>query len=291
MSGETRDGLTASVSDPPVLDWATRELPDAWPDALTSRRVRELCQAAVRVLRGPHGRVTLPDSMTGAEGVPRYALQEFHNLPNGNYSKHVTHGYSKGFDIAMLGVMASRRRAIAEALADCACVLDLGCGGGHTAGALLERGSAEVWGLDPSPYLLQHAARAYPDVRFVQGVAEETKFPDERFDGLSACFFFHELPPRATERALAECHRILKPGGKLVITDPSREQWQTSALRLLWRHGWRGVYFYALARMAYEPFLAGFHRCDLAGLLARRGFTKICEEDDFPTLQWTAVRD
>jgi ubiquinone/menaquinone biosynthesis C-methylase UbiE len=273
-----------------VIAWDARELPDAWPDALSLRQLPELWRVAVRVLRGPHGRVTLPDSLTGVEGIPRYALQEFHNLPNGNYSKHVTHGYSKGFDVAMLGVMRSRRRAIAEALADCACVLDLGCGAGHTAGALLEQGIAEVWGLDPSPYLLQHAARAYPGVCFVQGVAEETKFPDERFDAVCACFLFHELPPRAAERALTECHRILRPGGRLVITEPGREHWQTTVLRLLWRHGWRGVYFRALARLAYEPFLEAFHRCDLGGLLGRRGFTKIREASDFPTTQWISVR-
>jgi ubiquinone/menaquinone biosynthesis C-methylase UbiE len=282
--------MRAQVDDPLVIDWGAQELPDAWPDGLSRRQLAELWRVAVRALRGPHSSVALPASLVGAEDIPRYALQEFHSLPNGNYSKHVTHGYGKGFDITMLGLVRSRRLEIAEALADCTSVLDLGCGAGHVAGALVERGVEEVWGLDPSPYLLQHAARTYPGVRFVQGVAEEMKFPDERFDGVCACFLFHELPPRITERALGECRRILRPGGRLVIVEPGREQWQVPALRLLWRYGWRGVYFRALAHFVYEPFLEAFHRCDLEGVLSRGGFTMIREGSSFPTTQWTAVR-
>lgn len=279
-----------SERDPQVVDWGTQDLPEAWPDTLSVRRIRALWLTAVGVLKGPHSRVTLPEALKGAERIPRYALQEFHNLPNGNYSKHVTHGYSKGFDVSMLGVMKHRRRAIAAALAGCGSVLDLGCGAGHSAGAVLEQGVPEVWGLDPSPYLLQHAARRYPAVRYVQGAAEEMDFPDERFDGVCASFLFHELPPKAAERALTECHRVLRPGGRLVVTEPSREQWQTPVWKLLWRHGWRGLYFYALARLVYEPFLESFHRLDLTGLIERSGFMRICEEDEFPTTRWTAVR-
>ena len=273
-----------------MITWSSLELPDAWPDTISMGQVRELWRVAVRVLRGPHGGVTLPEPLTGRERIPRYALQEFHNLPNGNYSKHVTHGYSTGFDTVMLGVMRRRRGTIAKALADCSSVLDLGCGAGHTAGAILEQGVCEVWGLDPSPYLLQHAARLYPGVRFVQGVAEDIEFREERFDGVCACFLLHELPPRATERTLAECHRILRPGGTLVVTEPGREQWRTPAPQLLWRHGWRGLYFRALARVVYEPFLDAFHRRDVPSLLERCGFAEIREENDFPTTCWSAVR-
>ncbi len=240
--------------------------------------------------------------MTGAERIPRYVLQEFHNLPNGNYSKQVTHGYSSGFDAVMLGVMEARREAMARATAGCRVVLDIGCGAGHTAGAVLERRSDEqpheqpheqlheVWGLDPSPYLLKHAAREYPGVRFVQGIAEETGFAARRFDAVTACFLFHELPPRAIEAALVECHRILRRDGRLVITEPGREHWQASAWRLFLRYGWRGVYFRWLARAVYEPFLAPFHALDFRATLRDAGFELIAQSEELPTTSWLAVR-
>jgi ubiquinone/menaquinone biosynthesis C-methylase UbiE len=273
-----------------LTDWGALDLPDAWPDRLTRKEPRALIRVAARVFRGPHSRVALPESLPGGSRIPRYVLQEFHSLPNGNYSKHVTHGYSRGFDIAMLGVMKSRRLAIARELSDCSRVLDLGCGGGHVAGILQESGIREVWGLDPSPYLLQHASRAHPGVRFVQGVAEEIDFPSDSFDGIAVSFLLHELPPKAIRRALAQCGRILQPGGRIVIVEPGRDQWELSGPRLLWRYGWRGVYFRRLAHLVYEPFLDAFHRQDLVSLLRCSGFSKVEETTDFPTNQWIAVR-
>src|SRR5262249_23498189 len=155
--------------------------------------------------------------------IPRYVLQEFHNVPNGNYSNGLTRGYAKGFDLAMLGRMGPARRRLADALAECESVLDVGCGGGASTQALAPPHAAELWGLVPSPYLLGCAAARVPDGRFVQGVAEEPAFADSRFDGIACCFVFHELPPRAAARALAEIARILRPGGRLAIVEPAAE--------------------------------------------------------------------
>ncbi len=75
--GRGGDDLRTLGSDPPVLAWSDQELPDAWPDGLSLRHVLELGRVAVRVLRGPHGQVTLPESLPGADRIPRYALQEY----------------------------------------------------------------------------------------------------------------------------------------------------------------------------------------------------------------------
>src|SRR5262249_39465900 len=155
-------------------------------------------------------RVELPGGLPLAAEIPRYALQEFHNLPNGNYSNRLTHGYAIGFDCVMLGRMRPARRRMASALAGCRAVLDVGCGGGASTEALVAEGIPEVWGLDLSPYLLRCADARVPGARFVQGVAEHTGFRDERFDGIACCFVFHELPPRAADRALAELARIAR---------------------------------------------------------------------------------
>ena len=67
-------------------------------------------------------RVRLPPDLPLNVALPDYLLLEFHNLPDGNYSKKVARGYSTGFDRMMLGEMHRARRAMAQALNGCAAV-------------------------------------------------------------------------------------------------------------------------------------------------------------------------
>lgn len=263
---------TAPTEDPPVPDWAALSLPDTWPDRLSLRRPHHLWRLLRHAAGLQRSAVQLPEGVPGQERIPRYILQEFHNLPNGNYSRTLTRGYITGFNRVMLGEIQRSHQRMARQLQHCRRVLDAGCGGGALAGRLLAAGVPDVWGLDPSPYLLKHAAQDWPGVRFVQGVAEATGFPDQRFDGIGACFLLHEIPPRYLERSLAEFARILKPGGLLSISEPSPLQLREPARVLLRRWGWRGLYFRALARRVHEPFLQAWHRQDIPVLMARHGF-------------------
>lgn len=257
-------------------------LPDTWPDRLRLRNPHALWRIARGLLGWRRRRVQIPDDLPGRAALPKYLLQEFHNLPNGNYSKRFTRGYITGFDRVMLGHMRQARRRIAHYLRGCRAVLDVGSAGGRTAGALREAGVPEVWGLDASPYLLQHAARDFPEVRFVQGIAEQTGFGDGRFDGIAACFVLHEIPPRYIDRCLREFHRILEPGGLLAICEPSAQQLR-HPIRRLWREqGLRGLYFRWLARCVHEPFLDAWHRRDATRMLADAGFELVADEQDMP---------
>jgi ubiquinone/menaquinone biosynthesis C-methylase UbiE len=261
--------------------WSEIPLPDAWTDreATGARGAWRLVRHALRRRRP---RVELPVGLPLCAEIPRYALQEFHNIPNGNYSNRLTRGYATGFDVAMLGRMRRPRSRMARALAGSRSVLDVGCGGGASTEALARQEITEVWGIDPSPYLLRCAAARVPRARFVQGIAEQTGFANERFDGVACCFVFHELPPRAADRALAEIARILRPGGRLAIVEPAAEQYQTGIWRLVARRGPLGAYFRILARAIHEPFLAEWHRRDASGWLATRGFRVEVDRVDFP---------
>lgn len=275
-------GSNGIKDDPIAPDWAQVDLPDAWPDQLRLRNPLHLWRL-MRTLLGERRRVQLPPGMPGADDLPKYLLQEFHHLPNGNYSKQLTHGYITGFDRLMLGHMRHARRRMMQALRDCHSVLDIGTAGGRTAHAAWEHSARDVWGIDPSPYLLQHAARRFPQLRFIQGTAERLPFPDARFDAITACFVLHEMPPRYIAQALRECRRVLKPGGLLSICEPAPSQVQSSLVTLWKRHGFAGVYFGVLARLVHEPFLRSWHRLDMARELAAAGFALRSDEEHFPS--------
>jgi ubiquinone/menaquinone biosynthesis C-methylase UbiE len=274
---------------PHDIDWANLSLPNTWPDELNLKNPVSIARLLAHLLR-QRQKVIIPKDLPGAEAIPQYALQEFHHLPNGNYSHVLTRGYITGFDISMLGHMQRVREGIAEHLAHCRSVLDLGCAGGKTAAAIQAKGVADVWGLDPSPYLLQCAARDYPQIRFVQGVMEKLPFPNQRFDGMSACFVFHEVPPFYIRRALDEISRVLKPGGLLVIAEPSPIQLRNSFLSMLKKYGWRGGYFQLLASFAHEPFVDAWHKFALADEAAKKALHILEECDGMPVKCWVLQR-
>jgi len=270
----------AASHDPAACDWSALELPDAWPDRLCLSRPHGLIALLWSVIR-KRRRVRLPDGMPGAATLPKYLLQEFHHLPNGNYSKRFTHGYITGFDRMMLGEMQNMRRRIAKYLRGCRSVLDVGTAGGNTAAAISAQGIPDVWAIDPSPYLLQHAAARHPHVHFVQGVGEAIPFPSARFDGVAVCFVLHEIPPKYVVRCLQEFRRTLKPNGLLAICEPSATQLNAS-WQHVWRHyGWRGVYFKVLAHAVHEPFVRAWHKLNIERVLQEAGF-EICRVEDRP---------
>jgi ubiquinone/menaquinone biosynthesis C-methylase UbiE len=98
-------------------------------------------------------------------------------------------------------------------------LLDVGCG----TGALLHRLSrshpaALLTGLDPVPEMLAVArGRLPPEVELREGWAERLPFGDEEFDAVVSCNVFHYIPQPSV--ALSEMRRVLRRGGRLVLTD------------------------------------------------------------------------
>lgn len=104
-------------------------------------------------------------------------------------------------------------------------VLDVGCGGGQLALAMLERrDDLDVTGLDLSPSQVARArartARFGGRARFVRGSALELPFADASFDGVVSVASIKHWPDQA--RGFAECVRVLKPGGGLVVGEVDR---------------------------------------------------------------------
>ena len=100
-------------------------------------------------------------------------------------------------------------------------ILDVGCGTGYLLGQLAARApqASALAGIDPAPAMIVVATSAATDgrVRFVVGTAERLPWPDQTFDlVVSTTSFDHWADQRA---GLAQCARVLAPGGCLVLAD------------------------------------------------------------------------
>jgi len=108
-------------------------------------------------------------------------------------------------------------------------VLDLGCGGGRHAFALLRKG-ADVIALDYSMTevesvnamfaAMREAGEVPADARAVavRGDAYRLPFPDNAFDVIVAAEVLEHLHDDA--RVFAELRRVLRPGGRIAVTVP-----------------------------------------------------------------------
>jgi ubiquinone/menaquinone biosynthesis C-methylase UbiE len=234
--------------------------------------------------------VRLPLDLPGRQRLPDYLLQEFHGMPNGYYSTAISLAYARGFERVMLQRMQTLRSSMATQLARLDSVLDVGCGAGHLTETLRGLGVRDVWGLDACPYALTVASSRVPSVHFVHGLAEDSGFADARFDAITVCFVLHELPRAVLERALAEFRRILRPGGRLVIGEPSPVHVRGSWTDVIRHHGLAGAYYKALARLVFEPFLPDWLGVDLGDALTRHGFTVEADRSGVPFREVSATR-
>lgn len=98
-----------------------------------------------------------------------------------------------------------------------ALVLDLGCGTGSTVDRLASRRRVRAVGLDFSPALLGEGRQGGSPLSLVAGRAEQTPFRDHSFDSVFCECVLSLLEDPAA--ALVEAGRILKPGGRLILTD------------------------------------------------------------------------
>ncbi len=157
-------------------------------------------------------------------------------------------------------------------------MLDLGCGTGSTT-LLLKQAfpQAVVTGLDLSPYMLavaedksRHADLA---IEWQQGTAEATPFASASFDLVTASLLFHETPPAISQAILAECYRLLVPGGQVLILDGN----QSMLRKLEW-----------LNNVFEEPYIQAYADGNLDAWMGKAGFDAVRTTDVFLINQVTS---
>jgi SAM-dependent methyltransferase len=94
-------------------------------------------------------------------------------------------------------------------------VLDVGCGPGFVATRIGKaRPALGIIGIDRDPTVLE---RARSRIKVIEGDATCLPFRDSQFDGVYVRLLLRHLANPT--RALTEIHRVLRPGGRVVVID------------------------------------------------------------------------
>jgi SAM-dependent methyltransferase len=135
-------------------------------------------------------------------------------------------------------------------------VCDLGCGPGHVARYLHDRG-VDIFGIDLSPGMLEQARKLNPAIEFRQGNMLALDVEDGTWAAIVAFYSIVHIPRADILPAFREMFRALKPGGLLFVAfhigiEVLREE-------NLWGHPVSlDVVFYARKEVERYLGLAGF---------------------------------
>ena len=165
--------------------------------------------------------------------------------------------------------------------------LDVGTGTGQFAVYLAKKGFA-VTGVDLSEEMIaaarKNAAQEGLDIRLQTGDAEHLDFADNSFDVVVSRNLLWTLPQ--PEQALKEWQRVLKPGGRLVVSDGfwMNTTWK-SVPRLamnMFRERFSNAsrrsarFFWSYSRVQRSlPFYTGLNASDAVQLLEQASFKEI----------------
>ncbi|MET0135915.1 MAG: class I SAM-dependent methyltransferase [Kibdelosporangium sp.] len=100
-----------------------------------------------------------------------------------------------------------------------AVVLEAGCGEGYGANLLAEHAKTVI-ALDYDVLTTEHVARSYPRVRMLRGNLVMLPLAGSSVDVVANLQVIEHLWEQ--DRFLGECLRVLRPGGRLLITTPNR---------------------------------------------------------------------
>lgn len=136
--------------------------------------------------------------------------------------------------------------------------LEIGCGYGRLAGWIAAYAGDSV-GIDPDGAALRTARTHYPDVGFVESVAQNLPFEDDSFDLLVSWGVLQHVPPADIDRVTREIRRVSTADATVVLCEmtsgePGRASWPRS-------------------RTVYERLLAPLEFVDRTDRPAERTFT------------------
>lgn len=155
-------------------------------------------------------------------------------------------------------------------------IVDIACGSGLMLLPLLAANRAVI-GLDFNREACAHARNN--GLRVIRGDAFALPFADSSIDELINCQFFNQQPAAAVEQFVAECARVLRPGGKAILVWRNGPAW----IHRLARAGVAGLNrIRGRADFPYEDH--SIESVDAMG--SRYGLVAVRRAVSFPPLRW-----
>ncbi|MFA1547688.1 class I SAM-dependent methyltransferase [Actinomadura chokoriensis] len=149
-------------------------------------------------------------------------------------------------------------------------VVDIGCGPGRVT-AFLHSLGVDAAGIDLSPAMIAQARAEHPHLRFDEGTMTSLALPDGGLAGALAYYSIIHLDPADLPGVFAEFHRVLAPGGHLLVAFQSGDVDEPEAFdhKVIRAHRW------PVGRVAAIAERAGL--AEVARMLRRRD-----ENERFP---------
>ena len=117
----------------------------------------------------------------------------------------------KPFDRKVIEWLAERAGPIGP-------ICDLGCGPGQVA-VLLHSLGYDTCGIDLSLEMVRHAQAISPDIEFEVGdMCDLSRVATGSFGGVAAFYSIVNIAPAELPQAFAEMHRVLEPGGWILVS-------------------------------------------------------------------------
>lgn len=163
-------------------------------------------------------------------------------------------------------------------------MLDVGCGSGVFADMAAAVPGMQVTAVDGNPEAIAFAQQQFsrPNLEFRQGLVDELAFERSSFERISCLEVIEHIHPEQGRAVLRTFHRLLSPGGRLVISTPNMRsywpalEWTLDRLRLV-------------PTMEGEQHVAGYHPRSLQALGEETGFRLVSTRTLFVLSPWVAL--
>ena len=158
-------------------------------------------------------------------------------------------------------------------------ILDMAGGTGDIAFRLARSGAA-IKVADINPAMLEvgmerAGKRGIDGLTWIEQNAETLSFEDNRFDAYTIAFGIRNVTH--IDKALAEAHRVLRPGGRLILMEPND---RSVPLRTILRHGRDPRFLFSVALWRpYSRRHGRFSADRLRATLERSGFVGFGSEE------------